>query len=124
MQRNCQSSGPHSFKRGADIEQLCKVASSVHGQGFQYWKAIPFDSAKSMVDSDMVRLHIPCLLYLMKGVKWVKVKELIEQLKQFNEDQEVILFDKDSNPKKIDHVVIDTANGGCFNCIVLNDVEE
>lgn len=54
----------------------------------------------------------------------MKVKELIEQLKQFNEDQEVILFDKDSNPKKIDHVVIDTANDGCFNCIVLNDVEE
>lgn len=62
--------------------------------------------------------------YTLNEVKWMKVKELIEQLKQFNEDQEVVLFDKESNPKKIDHVVIDTTNDGCFNCIVLDDVEE
>lgn len=54
----------------------------------------------------------------------MKVSELIDWLKQFDQNQEIALFDEDSCPMKIEKVVVDSTNDGLFNCIVLNHVEQ
>lgn len=54
----------------------------------------------------------------------MKVNELIDWLKQFDQNQEIVLFDEDGFPMKIEKVVVDHTNDGLFNCIVLNHVEQ
>jgi hypothetical protein len=53
----------------------------------------------------------------------MKCKVLIDYLKEFNPDQEIVLFDENSRPMQIEKVVIDSSNNGCFNHIVIKDVE-
>lgn len=53
----------------------------------------------------------------------MKCKVLIDYLKEFNPDQEIILFDENSRPMQIEKVVIDSSNNGYFNHIVIKDIE-
>jgi len=53
----------------------------------------------------------------------MKCKVLIDYLKEFNPDQEIVLFDENGRPMQIEKVLIDSSNNGCFNHIVIKDVE-
>ena len=53
----------------------------------------------------------------------MKCKVLIDYLKEFNQDQEIILFDENGRPMQIEKVVIDSINGGYFNYIVIKVFE-
>lgn len=53
------------------------------------------------------------------------VAELIEHLKKFNQDREVIIFDEEAVPYSIDKVVIDTVfEDKAFSHIVIKPISE
>jgi len=47
----------------------------------------------------------------------MKCKVLIDYLKEFNPDQEIVLFDENSRPMQIEKVVIDSLNNGHFKSL-------
>ena len=53
----------------------------------------------------------------------MKCRDLIDYLKGFNPDQEIILFDENNRPRQIKNVIIDSSNDGYFNHINISHIE-
>lgn len=53
----------------------------------------------------------------------MQCRDLMDYLKEFNPDQEIILFDENSRPMQIEKVVIDSSNDGYFNHIDVSHIE-